>query len=266
LKVPKNTGRTSAIPDRLPNRQVKTEVFKVDSTENETCPVCHGSGWAPAEIEGTVRRCDCRIVLRIEQLLARARIPARYKACDLNNYMPLNSSQKNAKMHVQKFLENYHPLDEKGRGLLFIGSCGVGKTHLAVSLLKHIITQKGDLGLFYDFRDLLREIQGTWNPDSQSSELEILRPVMDAKVLVLDELGANKPTAWVKDIVSHIINCRYNERKITIFTSNFLDNPVKAGEETLTDRIDARLRSRVYEMCHTIEIKGDDFRQEVGKY
>ena len=231
--------------------------------ESEICPVCYGSGWAPAEIEGTVRRCDCRISVRIEQLMARARIPARYKVCDLDNYMPMNPSQKNAKMLARKFLENYPPRDEKGRGLLFIGSCGVGKTHLAVSILKHVIAEKGDWGLFYDFRDLLREIQGTWNSDSQTSELEILRPVIDAKVLVLDELGANKPTAWVNDTVAYIINCRYNERKITIFTSNFLDNPQNAGEETLTGRIGTRLRSRLHEMCHTIEIKGKDFRQEI---
>ena len=234
-------------------------------TESEICGACHGSGWAVTEIEGTVRRCDCRFALRIEQLLEKARIPARYKGCELDGYGPLNVSQKAAKMLVQKFLDNYPPLDEKGRGLLLIGPCGVGKTHLAVSLLKHVITQKGDPGLFYDFRDLLREIQGTWNPASQSSELEVLRPVMDAKVLVLDELGANKPTAWVRDTVSHIINCRYNERKITIFTSNFWDKPAKEGEETLTDRIDTGLRSRLYEMCHTIEIKGHDFRQDIKR-
>ena len=232
---------------------------------NETCPICYSSGWAPTEVEGTVRRCDCRIILRIEQLLAKARIPSRYKDCELDGYGPFNASQKNAKMFVHKFLENYPPLDEKGRGIIFMGPCGVGKTHLAVSLLKHVITKKGDSGLFYDFRDLLREIQGTWNPASQTSELEILRPVIDAKVLVLDELGANKPTAWVRDTVSHIINCRYNEQKITIFTSNFLDKPVNEGEETLTDRIDTRLRSRLYEMCHTIEIKGSDFRQDIKK-
>jgi len=235
------------------------------NTENELCAVCHGSGWAPAAVQGAVRRCDCRIAVRITMLLERARIPARYKYCDLDTYKPLNSSQKNAKMVVRKFLENYPPLDEKGRGLLFIGSCGVGKTHLAVSLLKHVITEKGDPGLFYDFRDLLTDIQETWNSDSQTSEIAVMRPVMDARVLVLDELGANKPTTWVRDKVAHIINQRYNERKITIFTSNFLDNPERAGEETLSDRIDARLRSRLYEMCHTLEIKGGDFRKDVGK-
>ena len=233
--------------------------------ENEICPVCNGSGWTSAAVEGTVRSCECRIALRIEQLLTKSRIPARYMDCDFDSYMPLNPSQKNAKMLTLKFLKNYHTLDRKGRGILFMGPCGVGKTHLAVSLLKHVIRQNGELGLFCDFRDLLREIQGSWDSNSQTSELEVLRPVIDAKVLVLDELGANKPTAWVKDTVAHIINCRYNERKITIFTSNFLDKPAKTGGETLEDRIDTRLRSRIYEMCHTIEIKGDDFRQEVGK-
>jgi len=84
-----------------------------------------------------------------------------------------------------------------------------------------VITEKGDSGLFYDFRDLLREIQSTWNAVSQTSEWEVLRPVLQVDVLVLDELGANKPTDWVRDTMTHIINCRYNDKKITIFTSNY---------------------------------------------
>jgi len=148
-------------------------------------------------------------------------------------------------------------------GLLLVGPCGVGKTHLAVALLKRVIAEKGDRGLFYDFRDLLREIQSSWDPVSQTSELDILRPVLEADVLVLDELGANKPTDWVKDTMSHIINCRYNDRKLTIFTSNYLDNPARQGEESLTDRIGVRLRSRLYEMCKVIEIQGEDFRRIV---
>ncbi len=126
-----------------------------------------------------------------------------------------------------------------------------------------MIHDKGDKGLFYDFRDLLREIQGSWNPVSQTSELEVLRPVLEARVLVLDELGANKPTEWVRDTIAYIINCRYNDKKLTVFTSNYLDVPKRAGEETLTDRIGARLRSRLYEMCRLVEIGGDDFRREI---
>jgi len=176
--------------------------------------------------------------------------------------MPNHESQKKAKVYVQRFLEKYPQIDV---GLLFLGTCGVGKTHLAVALLKQVISEKGDSGLFYDFRDLLREIQASWNSVSQTSELDVLRPVLEARILILDELGANKPTEWVRDTIAHIINCRYNDKKLTVFTSNYLDSPTKPGEETLADRIGIRLRSRLYEMCREVEIHGMDFRQEIKK-
>ncbi|MGD0101438.1 MAG: ATP-binding protein [Acidobacteriota bacterium] len=230
---------------------------------SEICPKCSGSGWEP--IEGGVRRCRCMESARFERLIADARIPKRYEHCDLDSYVPTHDSQKKAKIYVQRFLDKYPQIDT---GLLFLGTCGVGKTHLSVALLKQVMVTTGDGGLFYDFRDLLREIQASWNSVSQTSELDVLRPVLEAKVLVLDELGANKPTEWVRDTIAHIINCRYNEKKLTIFTSNYLDTPSKQGEESLTDRIGARLRSRLFEMCTEIDVRGEDFRQEVkkGKY
>jgi DNA replication protein DnaC len=229
---------------------------------SEMCPICNGSGWEYAEDSGKVRRCRCLEGVRAERLLAEARIPKRYEHCDLDSYLPNHESQKKAKIYVQRFLEKYPQIDV---GLLFLGTCGVGKTHLAVALLKQVIIEKGDGGLFYDFRDLLREIQGSWNSISQASEIDVLRPVLEAKVLVLDELGANKPTEWVRDTIAHIINCRYNDKKLTIFTSNYLDTPAKSGEEALADRIGVRLRSRLYEMCREVEMSGIDFRQEIKK-
>jgi DNA replication protein DnaC len=228
---------------------------------HEICPICNGSGWEAAD-GGKVRRCRCLESARVDRLLAEARIPKRYEHCDLDSYLPNDETQKSAKKYVQRFLDRYPQIDV---GLLLLGTCGVGKTHLAVALLKRVIAEKGDSGLFYDFRDLLREIQASWNSISQTSELEVLRPVLEAKVLVLDELGANKPTEWVRDTIAHIINCRYNDKKLTIFTSNYLDAPAKPGDESLTDRIGTRLRSRLYEMCREVEIKGMDFRKEIKK-
>jgi DNA replication protein DnaC len=235
------------------------------STELPTsnvCPNCNGSGWELAEVGKGVRRCRCLESARVERLLAEARIPKRYEHCDLDSYVTRNESQKSAKIWVQRFLDKYPRVDN---GLLFLGTCGVGKTHLAVALLKQVVKEKGDGGLFYDFRDLLREIQASWNSVSQTSEWDVLRPVLDARILVLDELGANKPTEWVRDTIAHIINCRYNDKRLTIFTSNFLDVPTKTGEETLTDRIGVRLRSRLYEMCREVEIHGVDFRKDIKK-
>jgi len=141
-----------------------------------------------------------------------------------------------------------------------MGSCGVGKTHLAVAVLRELL-DKGVRGLFYDFGALLKAIQASYNPNTHSSELEILAPVFDAEALVLDELGASKPTEWVLDTMLQIIRARYNDRRLTIFTSNYLDERSGRESETLEDRIGVRLRSRLYQMCQTSVIDGEDYRK-----
>ncbi len=108
-----------------------------------------------------------------------------------------------------------------GRGLLLTGSIGVGKTHLAVGILQALVAERGATGLFYDYRDLLKQVQNSYNAQVAATELEILAPVFEAEVLVLDELGASKPTDWVWDTVAHILNTRYNDRRTTIITTNY---------------------------------------------
>lgn len=194
-------------------------------------------------------------------LLAQARIPTRFSHCALDNFETPQVALTRALMATRKFVEEYPLVDV---GLLYLGRCGVGKTHLAVAALKELI-KKGIPGLFYDFRDLLKEIQDSYNPNTRTSELKILAPVFDAEVLVLDELGASKPTEWVQETITHIINKRYNDKKVTIFTSNYLDQAVQGPvgtsyDETLTDRVGVRLRSRLYEMCRQILLEGDDYR------
>jgi DNA replication protein DnaC len=140
------------------------------------------------------------------------------------------------------------------------------------------LMRKGVQCLFCDYRELLKQIQNSYNPTVQATELEILNPVLDAEVLVLDDLGAVRPSQWVWDTVSYVLNHRYNEKKTTIITTNFGDLPAAMPEaasdnlsqtekikaaarnETLGDRITDRMRSRLHEMCRVIEIKGKDFR------
>jgi DNA replication protein DnaC len=123
------------------------------------------------------------------------------------------------------------------------------------------LSERGFLCLFYEFGTLLKEIRDSYNPNTNSSELKIFAPVLDAEVLVLDEIGASKPTDWVRDTMAHIINTRYNDRKLTIFTTNYLDEKRSEREETFEERIGVRLRSRLFEMCKTIVISGDDYRR-----
>jgi len=209
--------------------------------------------------DGRLRRCECRTVARTSSLVSAARIPRRYDDCDFDSYFPLNPSQEAGLMFARRVADEYPNLDV---GLLFIGTCGIGKTHLSVAILKALL-EKNISCLFYDFRDLLKEIQDSWNSQTQTSEMDILGSVYDAEVLVLDELGASKPTEWVKDTMTHIINKRYNDRKVTIFTSNYLDAKTNPFDETLQERVGIRLRSRLHEMCKVIAVTGDDYRRTV---
>jgi len=218
-----------------------------------------------------VRPCRCRVEDRRAHLLAAACIPKRYENCSFDNYYPQgdlegptrehNLSQRYAMRDSKHLVDEYPNLEI---GLLFIGPCGVGKTHLATAIIRALIQTKGVSCLFYDFRDLLKEIQDSYNPVSQTSELKVLSPVYEAEVLVLDELGASKPTDWVRDTMTQIINTRYNDKKTTIFTSNYLDEAAALGEETLPDRVGIRLRSRLYEMCKVVQIKGEDYRLKIN--
>src|SRR5690348_16049478 len=237
------------------------------------CPVCNGTGWKFSGEARRVSRCDCRLKHKAETLLASARIPRRYEHCELTNFEfeGPHIGLASARMAACKFVEEY-PL--ANTGLLLIGSIGVGRTHLAVGVIKELILSKGIACLFYDYRELLKQIQNSYNDSVKATELDVLRPVFETEVLVLDELGAVKPTEWVWDTVSLILNTRYNHNRTTIITTNFEDQPAAAvvgslsparaasRNETLGDRIGERMRSRLHEMCRVVTIDGTDFRQK----
>lgn len=236
--------------------------------------------------------CDCTTDDRAGRALARARVPERYLHCDFEAFetdnetegasreqiAAWNRSLAQAKLVVQKFASEFPLANEQG--LLLMGPCGAGKTHLAVAALKEIVS-RGHTGLFYDYRELLKQIQDSYNPENQATEMSVLEPVLQAEILVLDDVGSSKPSLWALETVGHILNTRYNEKRVTLLTSNYLDAdaadngaaPVAnsrvigmrtpAIEDSLTDRVGKRIRSRLYEMCRTIEISAPDYRKEI---
>lgn len=231
--------------------------------QTEICSLCYGTGMEVVPGKGA-RRCRCRTSDARQKLLEAARIPRRYSECSLSGYSPAknNASQFHAFNRAYRLVEDYPAAD---RGLLFMGPVGVGKTHLSVAILPGLI-EKGVPCLFYEVGALLKEIQSSYNPESRESELKVLEPIFEAEVLVLDELGAMKPTDWVRDMMMQIINTRYNDKKLTIFTTNYLDDRRTERDETLEDRIGVRLRSRLFEMCITVHLEGEDYRKQFDAY
>jgi len=269
-------------------------------TETTRCPFCSGTGFRIIEEPGSrktsARVCECRRTRRTDDLLKLARIPRRYGSCDFISFQPQDASQESARDQTRAFVDSYTVLkiqEEIEFGLLFLGPPGVGKTHLSVAALRALIVEQGVPGLFTDFRDLIKMLQASYDPVSQTSEMDVLRPLLQTEVLVLDDLGAARMTEWVRDLVSHIVNSRYNERKVTLITSNLLDEDMAgarrraSGEQpvadrssvpaddraarpadrpTLTDRIGAPVRSRLHEMCLTLRMTGEDFRQKLKPF
>jgi DNA replication protein DnaC len=278
------------------------------------CPFCGGTGWRLVErvaadepAERVVARkdavpgassaapkvtwavpCECTGSDRRSRALARARIPRRYEHCDFENFdtdfwdgrpeaQGWNRSLTQAKLVVEGFARNYPAGGETG--LLLTGPCGVGKTHLAVAALRHLML-RGHGARFYDYRELLKELQASYDPDRPVSEMSVLEPVLEVEVLLLDDLGASKPSAWALDTIGHILNKRYNEKRVTLLTTNYLDAPEGSSptarmpsgqaipaqrEESLGDRVGQRVRSRLYEMCRTVEMISADFRLEIRR-
>ena len=265
----------------------------------ENCVHCKGTGWKlVARKDGTPGNvavaCECGVEERAGKVMERARIPKRYEHCDFESYVTdladgktysieQCSSLKRAKLLVQSFVRDYPGGDQSG--VLLMGSSGIGKTHLAIAALKELV-KRGHSGYFCEYGALLREIQGSYRSDSEVSEMRILQPILTSEILVIDDLGCIKPSDWVRDTVGYILNTRYAEAsrdlshpRCMIITTNYLDNPKSEGEtaklptgkyvaavreDSLGARIGDRMRSRLFEMCRTVEVSAPDFRKEMG--
>jgi DNA replication protein DnaC len=228
------------------------------------CPICSDTYWQSVTVDGIERvvRCDCWRGDVVARLLADARIPPRFARAELDNFEHDMDTQRNAWRRAVAFVEAF-PIVEKG--LLFYGAHGVGKTHLAVGILKAAIRTKGARGFFFETRELLRLVRDTYNRSVEETEMNVLRPLLDADLLVLDDLGAERTSEWVQETLGLVVNTRYNARRATVFTSNLVDLPDSTDPRTFIFQLGARTRSRLTEMCDWIEIQGVDVR-EVGPH
>jgi DNA replication protein DnaC len=257
------------------------ELFEAQFTSS--CPRCQGSRWV---VDGGVaRRCDC-----FERELAAHRrefaaIPASYQRCTIERFTPQNKNQQDAKLFVDKFIKNFETPEVWGRGILFRGSVGVGKTHLAVAVLQALI-ERGFTGKFYNFVHLIEEIKKSFEPDAEQVEARLFHHLRQCQVVVLDELGATRPSEFVFVKLYDIINSCFDRKISVLFTTNYGDRletatrraaagadydsiavvtersgplPAAAGY-ILAERVTQRLYSRIMERCTDVILDGPDFR------
>ena len=234
-------------------------------SEQLPCEKCGDTGWILGTEGGVkqARPCTCRVSTLRREKLAAAGIPERYRECTIDNFNDMKSAELTAaKRAAHEFVDRFPFVDA---GLLFVGDSGRGKTHLACAILSELISKKGTRGLYADSSALLNRIQSSFRADSEASRESVLSPCMSAELLVLDEIGATPPHPWVQDVLYDLLNTRYNGKKITIATTNYADEPSPSSgtRVTLEDRVGYRTRSRLYEMCLMVTLRGEDYRKVV---
>lgn len=167
-----------------------------------------------------------------------ARIPERFRLKTFETFK-INRDKNRSKVlqmardYVDAFNFNDHPPE----GLILKGEVGSGKTHIALAILQAIV-RKGYSGLFYNMPDLLMAIRETYEQHSSTTEHELLDTLAAPDLLLLDDLGAEKPAEWVTDRLYLIVNRRYEQNKPLLITTN---NDMTELARKLNDRIVSRL-------------------------
>ena len=221
------------------------------------------------------RMCDCeRRRVRV-RLYNEARVPSKYADATLTDRHK-DRWNKDIFNTFRLFLQDY----QRGRkGLLLMGPAGAGKTWLVAAFIRELIFGHGVPVMFRDFFHLLAELRSGYSSDTPESQL--IDPLVDVEVLVIDELGKGRNTPWEQNILDVIISQRYNDQKTTLFTSNYTDSSrttlvehlrPKDGStterqeirDTLAERVGPRIYSRLREMCDFVKVDGPDRREQEG--
>lgn len=235
------------------------------SKDSDVCPICHGSEWILTEKVGieTAIPCKCRERAIMSRRLRFAEIPEAFRGMDLKTfrmdvYWQPDSKKKvaDACRIVKAYLEDFEHQREQGMGLfIWSRTKGSGKTRIAAGIANELM--KNYAVKFAVSLTILQEIKNTWRRDTVGNESQLLDALSTTDILVIDDFGVEAPAAWINDKLYQIVNERYINKRVTIFTSN-------ESLETLQydDRITNRIKERTYQIAFPEESVRDHIAEQ----
>lgn len=226
-----------------------------DLPDSDVCPICHGTGWIywfDDEGRESGYRCDCGLVERqiADRKLEFANIPEAFKNLDIRSFdlgvYRKNESQKiirNTGAAIKYYLDNLEGMRKDGMGLyLYSGTKGSGKTRMAASIANEMVSTYRMQVKFAGSMQIINEIKATWD-DKDRSESDLLRALSTVQVLVIDDFGTEIPKDWIGERFYSIINGRYQDKLITMYTSN-----LSLQDLRYDDRITNRIKERTFQL------------------
>ena len=194
---------------------------------------------------------------QIDKLFKNNNLGKRQLNSTFKNYKITDKNKKayeNAKKYTNKLING-----ETNMGLFITGAYGVGKTYLASCIANETIKNNITV-IFGTLIQLLDFIKDTYK-DYNTSDKEYLDLYSSIDLLIIDDLGKEKPTEWVLEKLFLIVNNRYNNYLPIVITTNYNRNQLRERlcinkNYSIVDSI----ISRIYEMCCGSEIKDEDHR------
>jgi DNA replication protein DnaC len=231
------------------------------------CPKCSGlqckCGAKPpyyyAE-EGRIVECPVRglhiKIDRIKSLYQNSGIDKKYVWRFINEFNSVTKHAENAKKLAYELITTFPHVE---KGLYLWGNPGTGKTLLSTIILSELITRYAVEGRFLKIsRNFFDKIRATYNENSSSfgQGNAIENEIANIDVLVIDDFGTQRNSAWELETLYDLVDARYEAEKFTIFTSNF--DPDKA----MKDLYEGRILSRIKAMCRIVDMSGPDQREQ----
>jgi DNA replication protein DnaC len=192
---------------------------------------------------------------RVERIMRKSQLPPRFQRRTFSNFRETPASAGPLNI-AREYADNFKEQLAAGQGLIFTGGVGTGKTHLAAAITLHVLNQ-GYSVIFGTVTTLLGRIRQTYDEDAQETERQVIDELVNVSLLVIDDLGKEKPTPWVEQMLYEIINARYEEEKPLIITTNTSMREIQDRYENTGPAI----VSRIVEMCRGVKVDGDDWRK-----